>query len=107
MQRRDKSEEKVKVRTKTGTFRIEQDILDRLSRESKLKSESVNLLVNKILKSYVNWHKPLYESGNIYFSKALLAKLFNSITDEQLSILAEEHVRNELKEELNMLGQQI
>lgn len=106
MQRRDKSEEKVKVRTKTGTFRIEQDILDRLSRESKLKSESVNLLVNKILKSYVNWHKPLYESGNIYFSKALLAKLFNSITDEQLSILAEEHVRNELKEELNMLGQQ-
>jgi uncharacterized protein YaaW (UPF0174 family) len=51
MQRRDKSEEKVKVRTKTGTFRIEQDILDRLSRESKLKSESVNLLVNKILKS--------------------------------------------------------
>jgi hypothetical protein len=38
------------------------------------------------------------------FSKALIARIFKNITDEQIVKLAEEHVRNELKEALHMLG---
>jgi hypothetical protein len=106
MEPKSHHEEKERIITKTATFRIEEDILDELSKESKHQSESLNVLINKLLKSYINWHKPLYESGNIYFSKALIARVFDSITDEYLVILAEEHVKNEFKENLSMLGLQ-
>jgi hypothetical protein len=39
----------------TATFRIEHDILDELREESKHKMESLNLLINKLLKLYVGW----------------------------------------------------
>lgn len=94
------------IRPETVTFRINHNHLAQLRKESKHKSESLNTLVNQIIDSYINYHEPLSKIGNIYFSKALLTSIFNSIDDEQLDKLAEEHVKNELKENLNMLGLQ-
>jgi hypothetical protein len=106
METRNKSEGKERIETDTITLRIEHDIVDDLRQESIHKSESLNVLINKILKSYVTYHKPQYKCGSIYFSKSLLARLFNSISYEYLVILAEHHVKNELKENLSMLGHQ-
>ena len=64
------------------------------------------MLINQILGSYVNFRKPFHRCRNIYFSRDLLARIFNNINDEQLGKLAEEHVDNELKEQMNMLGLQ-
>jgi hypothetical protein len=72
------------IRPDTVTFRIDHNLLVELRKESKHKSESLNTLVNQIIDSYVNYHNPLQSCGNIYFSKALLSKVFNSINDEQL-----------------------
>jgi hypothetical protein len=106
METRNKSEGKERLETDTVTLRIEHDIVDDLRQESIHNSESLNVLINKILKSYVTYHKPQYKCGSIYFSKSLLARLFNSISYEYLVILAEHHVKNELKENLSMLGHQ-
>jgi hypothetical protein len=94
------------IRSDTVTFRIHHSLLEELRKESKHKSESLNTLVNQIINTYINYHKPLYKCGYIYFSKALLARVFNSIDNEQLGKLADDHVKNELKEHLNMLGLQ-
>ncbi len=88
----------------TVTFRMDHNLLADLRKESKCKAESLNTLVNQIFDAYVNYHKPLSKIGNIYFSKILLSQVFNNISDEQLNLIAEEHVKNELKENLNMLG---
>jgi hypothetical protein len=90
----------------TVTFRMDHNLLLDLRKESKHKAESLNTLVNQIFDGYVNYHKPLSKIGNIYFSKILLSQVFNNNTHDQLNIIAEEHVKNELKENLNMLGLQ-
>jgi hypothetical protein len=90
----------------TVTFRMDHHLLVDLRKESKHKAESLNTLVNQIFDGYVNYHKPLSKIGNIYFSKKLLSQIFNNNTDDQLIRIAEEHVKNELKENLNMLGLQ-
>lgn len=90
----------------TITFRMDHNLLVKLRKESKHKAESLNTLLNQIFDAYVNYHKPFSKIGNIYFSKVLLSKVFNNNSDEQLSIIAEEYMKNELKENLNMLGLQ-
>lgn len=90
----------------TVTFRMDHNLLVELRKESKHKAESLNTLVNQIINSYVNYHKPLSKIRNIYFSKALVSQVFNNVNDEQLHKLAEDHVKNELKEDMNMLGLQ-
>ena len=85
---------------------MDHGLLMELRKESKHKAESLTTLVNQIFEAYVNYHKPLSQIGNIYFSKILLSQVFNNISDEQLNTIAEEHVKNELKENLNMLGLQ-
>jgi len=54
------------------TFRIERKILKELRSESKLKGESLNVLINQLLKSYVDYHKPPGKAGNIFFPKGAL-----------------------------------
>ena len=56
------------------TFRIERKILKELRSESKLKGESLNVLINQLLKSYVDYHKPTGKAGNIYFPKGALVQ---------------------------------
>src|SRR3569623_1926632 len=90
----------------TVTFRLDHNLLEELRKESKHKAESLNTLVSQIIHSYVNYHKPLSKVRNIYFSKALILDVFNSVDDEQLAIIAEDHVKNELRENMNMLGLQ-
>ncbi|CAN5460111.1 hypothetical protein BH18THE2_BH18THE2_20190 [soil metagenome] len=40
------------------TFRIPRTYTDGLRAESKQKAESINTLLNQILKYYFEWHKP-------------------------------------------------
>lgn len=47
----------------TITLRIE-DILNDLREESKHHMESINTIVNKVLKSYVDWHKPALQANS-------------------------------------------
>jgi hypothetical protein len=45
-----------------------------LRSESKLNGESLNVLINHLLKSYVDNHKPAGKAGNIYFPKGALVQ---------------------------------
>jgi hypothetical protein len=97
-------EKEEQILTEPLTFRIEQDVLDELHKESKQKMQDLDELINKILKFYFEWHKPSTIGGNIPFSKALLARIFNNLTDELMDKIAEDYVKYEFKEQLLMLG---
>jgi hypothetical protein len=99
-------EEKQRIRTETGTFRINQDIMHELHRESKQKKESLNVVINKILDFHVNDYVPLSKAGFIPFSKNLITRIFDNLTDEQMDKIAQDYVKYELKEQLLMLGRQ-
>ncbi len=86
-----KDNKKGKIESESITFRIEKSILDELRSEADQKMESVNTLVNQIIKSYVQWHKPARNAGLGYFSKVLVAKSMDHLTDEQVVHMTEEY----------------
>jgi len=83
--------------TESITFRIGKTVMGELRQEAKQKMESVNTLVNQIVKSYLQWHKPARKAGLGYVSKVLMAKSINHLTDEQVIQMTQEFCSNELK----------
>lgn len=98
-----KKDRKGKIESESITFRIEKSILDELRSEADQKMESVNTLVNQIIKSYIQWHKPAKKAGLGYFSKVLLAKSMSYLTDEQVIQMTEEFYNHHLRDIMHML----
>ncbi len=94
---------KGKVSSESITFRIEKSTLDELRLEADQKMESVNTLVNQIIKSYIQWHKPAKKAGLGYFSKVLVSKSINSLTDEQVIKMTEDFCHHHLSDITHML----
>jgi len=61
-------------------------------------------LINRILNNYVTWEKPSKTGGNIPFSKGLISKIFDNLTDKQMDKIARDFVKYELKDQMLMLG---
>lgn len=98
-----KKDRNKKMESESITFRIEKSILDELRIEADQKMESVNTLVNQIIKSYIQWHKPAKKAGLGYFSKVLLAKSIGYLTDEQVMEMTEEFYNHHLNDITYML----
>ena len=77
--------------------------MDELQQEAEQKMESVNTLVNQIIKSYLQWHKPAKKAGLGYLSKTLMAKSINHLTDEQVIKMTEEFCKQQLNDIIYML----
>ena len=89
------------------TFRIQRDIIDGLSQGLKYKSDkNVEPIINQILRSYVVWYNPASQGGNIPFSKWLISRIFNNLSDEQMDIIAQEFVEYDVKGQMYMSGRQ-
>jgi hypothetical protein len=78
------AEEEKRTRTESVSFRIEHSTLDDLRKESKQKTESLNVLMNQIFRFYIDSHKPFILSGNTYFSKAFVSRTVGILSDEQI-----------------------
>ena len=98
----ESNENEKRTKTESVSFRIERSVLDDLRKESEQKVESLNVLVNQIFRFYTDYHKPLLISGNTYFSKAFISKIFDILNDEQIVEIAEDYVRRVIKEQMQM-----
>ena len=65
--------------------------------------ESVNTLVNQIVKSYIQWHKPAKKSGLGYFSKVLISKSMDYLADDQVIQMTEDFCNHHLKDITHMI----
>ncbi|MBI4257963.1 MAG: hypothetical protein HY619_03315 [Thaumarchaeota archaeon] len=74
----------------TFTLRLDQDILNALRDEAGRQGISVNVLVNRHLRKYVDWGRFAERYGMISMSKNALRRLIRSIPDETLRSLAME-----------------
>jgi hypothetical protein len=104
MVRQANDEGNKKFLSETATFRIDQGILNELRKESKQNMESLNVVINKILKSYVNYHAPLRRARYIHFSTDLLTRIFDNLNDELMDKIAQNYVKYEFKEQMQMVG---
>ena len=94
---------KGKIESESITLRFDRVILNDLRQESEQKMESLNTLINQIVKSYINWHNLAAKAGLTYFSKALVVRMVDSLTDEQIVKLAEDYAKYQANEEMHML----
>src|ERR671921_134862 len=107
MRTQHNTEEKEKTSPETVTFRIEHDAIIELREESKLKMESLNILINQILKFYIEWNRPSLKAGNIPFSKRLLTRIFDILNDEQIDKMAQDYVKYEFKKHMQYILQDL
>ena len=87
-------------------LRIQPEIIDKMYEESRQKKEDLDGVVNRILKEYFAWYKPSKIGGNIPFSKGLISRVFDNLTDELTDKIAHDYVKYELKDQLVMLGRE-
>ncbi len=76
------------------TLRFDKTTLNELRNEAELKLESVNTLINQIVKAYTLWHKPAASTGLIYINKYLYRDILEGLSDEQIKEVADKFVRH-------------
>jgi hypothetical protein len=89
--------------SKSITFRVERNVLDKLRAEAERKMESVNILRNQIFKEYVCWHSPAVEAGMMYTSKKNLVRKMDKLTQEQINQIVDEHLKDEFIGQIEMI----
>ena len=87
-------------------LRIQPEIINKIYEESRQKKEDLDGVVNRILKDYFAWHKPSKIWGNIPFSKGLIFRVFDNLTDELTDKIAHDYVEYELKDQVVLLGRE-
>ena len=70
------------------TLRFDKTTMNELRNEAEQKMESVNTLLNQIVKSYTKWHKPARMAGLIYINKFLYRDIVEHLTEEQIKSIA-------------------
>src|SRR2546428_6983205 len=93
-----KEEGKKRSESESITFRIPSKILNQLRQESEKKQVSLNTLSNQIFTDHIVWHNYARQTGLFYVPKPLISRAINELTEEQLSSIAEETVKNKLKD---------
>ena len=72
--------------------------MNELRREADKKQVSLNTLTNQIFTDYIAWHTYAKQTGLFYVPKPLISRTANELTEEQLSSIAKEAVKDKLKD---------
>jgi hypothetical protein len=94
----NEEEGKKRSESESITFRVPSKILTQLRQESEKKQISLNTLSNQIFTDHIVWHNYARQTGLFYVPKPLISRAINELTEEQLSSIAEEMVKNKLKD---------
>jgi len=75
-------------KTATMTFRIDEDILNKLRAESENRETSLNTFVNQIFKRYVEWDMFESKVGMIPIAKPIVVELFGKMKKNEVTDMA-------------------
>lgn len=92
------STDNLNKKTVTMTFRIDESILNKFRKEAENKEISLNILVNQVLKRFVEWDVFESKVGMVPIAKPLVIKLFESMTEDELVGMAESIGKNAAKD---------
>ena len=77
-----------KKKTLPMTFRIEENIMNKLKDEAQSQDISINTLLNHILKKYVEWDVFMPKIGMIPVSKPIIIEVFKKLNDNDITDIA-------------------
>lgn len=101
---KNEEEDKLSKVSESITLRFDKMILEELREESKQRMESTNALLNRIVKSYVKWHKPAKLAGLIYINKFLYKDMVEHLSDETLKAIVLDYAQKYYTDSLEMFN---
>lgn len=94
----------MKESTEAATFRFDRAILEQLKLEARHKQISLNTLLNQIVRAHLEWHSNAARAGFVPVRKTVITKLFDSLTPEQIDVLARNGARGLADETLLIMS---
>src|SRR5215208_7714467 len=85
-------------RTATMTFRIDENIVAKLRDEADNREISLNTLVNRILKRFVEWDLFEPKLGLIPMAKPLVVELFENMSENEIADIAKHVGKNTVRD---------
>jgi hypothetical protein len=84
--------------TESITLRVESSIVNEIRREAELKLESLNTLINQILKQYIKWYAHAPDAGMFYITRSLISSLLLKYSDKEIVQLSDNEIKNHFKD---------
>lgn len=78
-----------RIKTTVATFRMRADRIKSLQNEAAKERLTMNALVNKIVATYIDYHKPASEADMMYFPKKPIMSMLNCVPENLIDNLAE------------------
>lgn len=85
-------------KTATMTFRIDEDVLNKLRTESEHRETSLNTFVNQIFKRYVEWDMFESKVGMVPVAKPIIIELFAKMSEEEIIDMANRVGKNVVRD---------
>ncbi|HZS73741.1 MAG TPA: hypothetical protein VFA69_04475 [Candidatus Nitrosotalea sp.] len=85
-------------KTSTMTFRIDEDVLNKLRSESEHRETSLNTFVNHIFKRYVEWDMFEAKVGMIPIAKPIIIELFGNLSKDHIVDMANRIGKNVVRD---------
>ncbi len=77
-------------KTRTVSYRIDNEILEEIARESRLRETSANVLINQILRKFTDFDRYQHSIGTIPFPKEILTSILETADEKQIKIFAQQ-----------------
>src|ERR671914_2897965 len=86
--------DKKQKKTKTITFRIDSNVMNKIYSNAEQEGISLNTLINQILKRYVEWDMYVGKAGMVSVSKPVVKKLFEELSEEEVINMSKDIAKN-------------
>lgn len=80
------------------TFRLDEDLIERLRAESKNREISTNTLVNQALKRFLEWDMYQTKIGLVSINKPVFVEIFEKFTQKEIIKIASHVGKNEVRD---------
>lgn len=85
-------------KTNTMTFRLDEEIIERLRTESKNREISTNTLVNQALKRFLDWDMYQTKIGLVSVNRPVFVEVFGNFTQKEIIEIASRLGKNEVRD---------
>jgi hypothetical protein len=93
-------------KTSGVTFRLDDNLLSRLRRESTQKQVSLNTLASQVFQSHADYENYASRAGMVSFPKTLLIRIMDKLSDDEVANLSEYIAENEIKDFVLLMNQE-
>jgi len=92
------SNNRIKTNSITKSFRLDEDLITKITQEAKNNNTSLNAEINTLLRKYIEWDMLASKVGMIPIAKPVLSEIFQGIMTKEVIDLANRVAKQAIRE---------